>query len=352
METFDIQDVEIFAAGTWNGDSYSTNDLDEMVRAFREIGDKLKPYLKLGHGDKQKILEADSLPAAGWIKDVRRMGNKLVADFTKVPKKIYELIKTGAYRRVSSEIYWNITIEGKKYPYALKAVAMLGGATPAVESLADIMALYGGGEPTVAYETQAEARAYSFKAPGATQMTEQEIKALSDRLSALEAKYGEASEKVKTLEADKAALADENKGLKSRAEKAETESKNHSLKASEVEVKAKIDELVAKKKIVPAQKEKLFALLMAGKTSSLKTYGKEADQKPLAEALLEFIAEGAEVAMHTDEESEVGEGEEGASDTREFTGADVDAKIQKYMKENPKVSYKEAMVAVSKEAAA
>lgn len=143
METFDINDVEIFAAGEWNGDHYTTKDLDTLVESFNKTKESLKPYLKLGHSDQQKLLAEDELPAAGWIANLRRIGEKLVADFVGVPKKIYELIKQGGYKRISSEIYINPKIAGQIYDKALKAVALLGGATPAVSNLKDIMALYG-----------------------------------------------------------------------------------------------------------------------------------------------------------------------------------------------------------------
>lgn len=141
-ETFNIDGVEIFAAGTWNGDSYTTEDLDQIVSAFKETKDKLKPYLKLGHSDKQALLAEDELPAAGWISNIKRVGEKLLADFIGIPKKIYELIKNGGYKRISSELFINAKVAGKAYDKVLKAVALLGGATPAVHNLNDLLALY------------------------------------------------------------------------------------------------------------------------------------------------------------------------------------------------------------------
>ncbi|MEK7139514.1 MAG: hypothetical protein AAB817_02335, partial [Patescibacteria group bacterium] len=67
METFDISGVEVFAAGEWNEDKYTTQDLDELVTAFHVTKDLAKPYIKLGHSDKQALLAEDELPAAGWI---------------------------------------------------------------------------------------------------------------------------------------------------------------------------------------------------------------------------------------------------------------------------------------------
>ena len=138
-----IEGVEIFSAGTWNGDTYTVADLDEMVRAFSDTSKTWKPFLKLGHDDNQALLQADGYPAAGWIGKLYRAGEKLVADFVDIPEKIYELIQNRAYRTVSSEIYWNIEVNGSKYPYVLGAVALLGADLPAVQNLAGILSMYG-----------------------------------------------------------------------------------------------------------------------------------------------------------------------------------------------------------------
>ena len=142
-ELFNIPNVEIFASGVWNGDKYTNDDLDIMVEAFNDPNHKLKPFLKLGHNEDQKLLANDGLPAAGFVSNLRRVGDKLVADFVDMPKKIFELVENKAFRKVSSEIFWNIQIAGKKFKRMLSAVALLGADTPAVSSLDDILEMYG-----------------------------------------------------------------------------------------------------------------------------------------------------------------------------------------------------------------
>ncbi|HUV84407.1 MAG TPA: hypothetical protein VMV86_01795 [Methanosarcinales archaeon] len=140
--TYDMKDVEIFSVGTWNGDSYTEKDLDDMVNSFEEIGKDIKPYVKLGHNKKQKMLQVDGMPAAGWIVNLKRKGEKLLADFSGIPKKIKELIEKKAYGRFSSEIYWNLNLNNKKHRRVLRAVALLGADTPAVSNLNDFINLY------------------------------------------------------------------------------------------------------------------------------------------------------------------------------------------------------------------
>lgn len=134
QQTFNLHGVEIFAAGTWNGDTYTEKDLDEMVTAFKEVG--FEPPLKLGHQEK------DGQPAFGWIDRIYRQGKKLLADFKELPQKVYEALKRGNYKRVSAEIYWNYRKGEKVFPRVLKAVALLGGDIPAVTDLEAIGNLY------------------------------------------------------------------------------------------------------------------------------------------------------------------------------------------------------------------
>lgn len=141
-ELYSIQGVEIFSAGTWNGDEYTMEDLHGMVYAFDKHKHAVRPFLKLGHDENQKLLQNDGLPAAGWIDKLYVKGEKLCADFCDIPKKIFELISNKAYRKVSSEIYWNTKIGQDFHKHLLGAVALLGADTPGVMNLSDILAMY------------------------------------------------------------------------------------------------------------------------------------------------------------------------------------------------------------------
>jgi hypothetical protein len=139
---YDINDVEIFSAGKWNGDEYTIEDLDEMVSNFDELKGMVKPYIKLGHSNEQKLLQKDGYPSAGWITKIKRDGVKLLADIKNIPRKVHDLIKNKAYGRFSSEIFWNLKNGDKKHRRVLKAAALLGGDTPAVRTLDDFINLY------------------------------------------------------------------------------------------------------------------------------------------------------------------------------------------------------------------
>lgn len=122
-----LNNVEIFRTGTWNGDKFNTTDLDDMVNNFNAVG--FKPPVKLGHDEKSGD------PAFGWVAALRRVGDRLVADFIDLPDKIFQAIKDKQFDAVSSEIFFNLKRDGKLFKRALKAVALLGANIPAVSNL-------------------------------------------------------------------------------------------------------------------------------------------------------------------------------------------------------------------------
>jgi RNA polymerase subunit RPABC4/transcription elongation factor Spt4 len=154
-----LRGVEIWAAeDAVDGRKVTEQDIQDVVDSFAEVGHVLKPFIKLGHGENQAILEkerqTEGLPAGGWATKVYRVGRKILADFENVPDKLYQLVKAKAYRRVSSEVFHNIRLNGKTYRRALRAVAFLGADTPAIGSLDDILALgYASDAEMQTYET-------------------------------------------------------------------------------------------------------------------------------------------------------------------------------------------------------
>ena len=123
-----IKGIQIFKTGVWNGDTYTEKDLDDMVAAFKELD--YRPCLKLGHTRDQP-----GAPAYGWVQNLHRDGDKLVADFEDMHDSVVDAIRSRTYPNVSSEIYFNLKRGGKDFRRALKAVALLGAEVPAVAGL-------------------------------------------------------------------------------------------------------------------------------------------------------------------------------------------------------------------------
>ena len=242
LRTEDFDNQEIFSAGTHNNDKYSVADLDAMVDAFGKVGYKVP--LKLGHSDSQKILDGEELPAIGWVENLRRSGNKLLADFKKVPGKLADLIKAGGYRGKSSEIYWDSKFNGTKFPRALKAVSLLGMSVPAVSSLNDICSLYADNSDAYAYEeSEQEFRVYADTGPY--------VKKEGDKWCA----YGPNGEKMGSFDSEEEAQ-DKIKGEKE-SDKAPPFGKNK--KSDDVSKTSKSGGKEMEEKDVKAQFEEMFA---------------------------------------------------------------------------------------------
>lgn len=123
----EIRNVEILKTGTHKGLKFTRDDLDKIVDAFKALD--FRPPVKLGHDD------APGAPAVGWVENVRRVGDKLVADFGDIPKRIHEMVRERMFDTVSSEVFVNLERSGKKFARALRAVALLGANIPAVPGL-------------------------------------------------------------------------------------------------------------------------------------------------------------------------------------------------------------------------
>lgn len=162
LETEDFYGVEIVrAGGPFHGvgspkeGSYVTHaELQGACDSYRELDGRVVAgvkigRVKLGHG-KQTILDNEGLPAAGWLENLRMSGDRLVADVRKVPRKVAELMRAGAYRFRSIEFWrnWLDDTTGQTHPFVITGMALLGAEQPAVSSLSDIIALYADTEGT------------------------------------------------------------------------------------------------------------------------------------------------------------------------------------------------------------
>lgn len=147
LPTIEIKGAEIFATGTWNSDVYNLSDLEAMVEAFGKVG--FEPPVKAGHEEGQEQNDEIrrklfGVPALGYVKRLYLSGKKLLADLGDVPARFGQLIKAGAYKRISAEIFWNYNDEstGKKWPRVLKAISFLGADIPALTNLKAVESLY------------------------------------------------------------------------------------------------------------------------------------------------------------------------------------------------------------------
>jgi len=149
MTTETIRDVEIMRVGVWQSANagkvpITENDLDEVVRAFAATHEEAPVPLKIGHEMRQDVFGeladdvTDGEPAFGWVEDLRRDGERLLATFADVPAKLAALLKAKTWRNRSPEIRYNADLGGKRWPRLLQAVALLGAVPPAIKGMADL----------------------------------------------------------------------------------------------------------------------------------------------------------------------------------------------------------------------
>lgn len=130
-----LKDVEVFETGTWNGFKFVEDDLDAIVSNSNDLiaANKEKPMLKLGHSKKQILDQSDGQPALGWMHNLRKKGNKIIADFSDVPAIVVKAIKNKLYNKVSIELS-----HSKHFGYYATALSLLGADLPAVKTLQDL----------------------------------------------------------------------------------------------------------------------------------------------------------------------------------------------------------------------
>lgn len=338
IKTYDIPAVEIFSAGEWNKDKYTTEDLHNMVSAFNSLKDGFKPYLKLGHDEKQTLLKSSGLPAIGWVENIYVKGTKLFADLQNIPKEIYKLIKAKAYRKVSCEVYWDLEVAGNKYPRVLGALALLGAETPGVLNLADILGRYtlidqnksGGVFEALGKQDSFKSYATSFVTNMEDDQMSEELKKVQDELDEQKKSYAKSLEDLEAKQKEMEAQVKELETL--RAEKVKAE-----LEAQVAKVSKFVTELEAKKLSTPAMKELITQLMSDKKEFSLKD--KPATKEEIVTEILTLSSEAAKVNFK--------EGSKAEYAKKEDKEKALEEKISKYAADN-KCTYAQAYKAVMK----
>lgn len=292
METGSKKDVEIFSTGVWNNIRITQDDLHEMVKSFEETKDGIRPFLKLGHDKNQKLLQKDGLPAAGWVESLRVKGDKLFADFNYIPKKIYDLLEQKAYRKVSSEVLFNVKIGDKVYKKMLGAVALLGADHPGVMNLNDITALYTANEKMTSFESlevftnNLECESDSIKKGKKMEKTPLEQKLEGD-LEKKDFALKEAKEKLEAAEKAQEEKEKEIEELRKFKLDAEAREAKALLEAEAAKREAFVDSLVSDQLASPSMKPFILELLGEDK----KEYSLKIDNKDIKASKQDLLKE-------------------------------------------------------------
>lgn len=128
----DERELEIFRAGTHTSASgvtlaFSQDDLNEIASTY-DPSNHEAPVV-VGH-------PKDNGPAFGWIKEVKAVGDRLVAKIHQLNPDFVEAVKNKAYKKVSASFYPpsspNNPTPGK---WSLRHLGFLGAQPPAVKGL-------------------------------------------------------------------------------------------------------------------------------------------------------------------------------------------------------------------------
>jgi hypothetical protein len=132
-----LNNVEVFAVGTWNKYKFVYEDLVEIVNNTNYLisTKKLNPPLKVGHSTNQILKQqTDGDPRLGSVSNFRlNKDKKIVCDFTNIPDIIFTAIKKGLYNNVSVELD-----HIANFGWYTHKVALLGADLPAVKNIKDL----------------------------------------------------------------------------------------------------------------------------------------------------------------------------------------------------------------------
>jgi hypothetical protein len=124
-----VDDVEIMRTGTHTASSgrevtFTADDLERIAAGYRP--EYHEAPVVIGH-------PADNQPAYGWVKGLKRVGERLLASLDLVPA-FADAVRQGLYKKRSASIYSDLDGQG---PY-LRHIGFLGAMPPAIKALADI----------------------------------------------------------------------------------------------------------------------------------------------------------------------------------------------------------------------
>ena len=131
--------IEIFRGGKQIDSDGKVHDGDALIdRAIETFNPSYhEPPIVVGH-------PTDNAPAFGWVRGLKRSGNRLLAKARDVVPEFEAVAKQGLYKKRSASFY----PDGR-----LRHVGFLGAAPPAVKGLADLK--FDGGEAMATFEFSA-----------------------------------------------------------------------------------------------------------------------------------------------------------------------------------------------------
>jgi len=138
---YTIHEFEVCAIGTWHGINtppegmtFTEQEFQQILAADKSIRKFMAPTVKFGHTDRRSGIKGKLV---GYMGEIKRKGEKLVADLMRLPESAFQAIVSGMAGRQSPEFYANFTEPATNtfHPLVQKGVAFVEGEMPAMTSL-------------------------------------------------------------------------------------------------------------------------------------------------------------------------------------------------------------------------
>jgi hypothetical protein len=347
----DINNIEIFATGTWIGNrrvTVTSKTLDDMVNSFYELTSKVdgfRPFIKLGHKEMQGFGGESGAPSFGFISKIWREGNKVLANFSNVPDALVDLINAGRYNAVSIEFLPTVNFGGETFKSVLRAVALLGAELPAVKTLKGLSASLMS-EDAYVFEDADPIETLEKEAPVANEATynQSQVDALVEAAvsKAIDEKTAELADSTNDLSKVVAERDEQIVALTEARDKAETSLKDYVKAADAAEVVALVDGAINEGKVLPAERNKYIAL--ANVDATVKLGEDEMSPRQILESIFKDLPKKVNLSEESDGDDPTKDvGDEGTA------GEIVDAKARALMGAKDGLSYSDAYTQVLRE---
>jgi hypothetical protein len=140
----DELEVEVFRTGDYGAKgSYTPESLEAIARDYDPK--RHEAPVTLDHEQKG--------PAFGWVRSLRMCGDRLLARLHSLSEDLVGMIRAGAYKKRSIELYRSFSETGRPY---LRAVSFLGAASPEVKGLVDPTFAEDGPTETISFGADGE----------------------------------------------------------------------------------------------------------------------------------------------------------------------------------------------------
>ena len=306
--------VEVFKTGTHTDSSGNTKkwtekDIDKIVSSY--AARKVDAPAVIGHP------KSDS-PAYGWVMELKRDGNKLLAKVKPTVKEFVGWVNKKLYKYVSISLRPDLS---------LRHVGFLGGAPPAVTGLK---------VPEFAEEefTEIEIELSEIQPKEDKTMSEptkQEFEELKEKHEKFQKDFEELKKKNEKLEGDFAATEEEKMA-------ARKELKKLRLNARKNQFSQFLNEEIAWGALSDDQKNTALKIL---ETLSGEEFREEEEEKEEVKLFKEFLKELPK-RVAPGEIATRGSATNAAGKAKEF-----EEKVSEHIKQNDGVSYKEAVLVVA-----